>query len=222
MFGFFFFRMQVASGSNLIYFITGNGSITNFPFVPTVKIVTTTPRFRLLERDMDVNAGRYLAGTPMAQLGAELLELSLRVCTGQRTAGERAGHAQVRTQTRHLKRVKGANRVQGGTNAPILTCVLTKVQIWRNWALEAPVDLAPLQASAALRNGTALQPAAAAMNDPDISPLSKLTFDGVVTARPQQCKHASDQLALILPTSVCSGQIAALIANRLNDLLEHT
>ena len=35
---------QVASGCNMILFITGNGSITNFPFVPTLKFVTTTGR----------------------------------------------------------------------------------------------------------------------------------------------------------------------------------
>ena len=57
---------QVASGCNMIYFITGNGSITNFPFVPTVKIVTTTGRFKLLEKDMDVNAGRYLGSFSLA------------------------------------------------------------------------------------------------------------------------------------------------------------
>ena len=39
---------QVASGCNLIFFVTGNGSITNFPFVPTIKIVTTSERYDLL------------------------------------------------------------------------------------------------------------------------------------------------------------------------------
>jgi altronate dehydratase len=86
---------QVAAGCNVIYFTTGNGSVTNFPFVPTVKVVTTTPRFNLLAQDMDVNAGRYLDGEPMEALGAELLDLTLTVAGGQRTAGERAGHAQV-------------------------------------------------------------------------------------------------------------------------------
>jgi hypothetical protein len=42
---------------------SGNGSVTNFPFVPTIKIVTTTGRYQLLSSDMDVNAGLYL-GTP--------------------------------------------------------------------------------------------------------------------------------------------------------------
>ncbi len=32
-------RLQVASGCNLILFTTGNGSITNFPFVPPIKVI---------------------------------------------------------------------------------------------------------------------------------------------------------------------------------------
>ena len=35
---------QVGAGCNLIIFVTGNGSVTNFPFVPTLKITTTTRR----------------------------------------------------------------------------------------------------------------------------------------------------------------------------------
>jgi altronate dehydratase len=54
---------QVASGCNLFLFVTGNGSITNFPFVPTLKITTTTRRHELLIHEMDVNAGRYLDGS---------------------------------------------------------------------------------------------------------------------------------------------------------------
>jgi altronate dehydratase len=86
---------QVASGCNLIYFTTGNGSVTNFPFAPTIKVVTTSPRFELLSKDMDVNAGAYLDGAPLDALGAALVERTVRVASGERTAGERAGHAQV-------------------------------------------------------------------------------------------------------------------------------
>src|SRR5699024_2880935 len=49
---------QVASGANIILFTTGNGSITNFPFVPTIKIVTTNERYMQLETDVDFCAGR--------------------------------------------------------------------------------------------------------------------------------------------------------------------
>ncbi|HHW88093.1 MAG TPA: altronate dehydratase [Chloroflexi bacterium] len=86
---------QVAAGCNLIYFTTGNGSVTNFPFAPTIKVVTTTPRFTLLAKDMDVNAGAYLDGAALDTLGEALVDLTLRVASGERTAGERAGHAQV-------------------------------------------------------------------------------------------------------------------------------
>ena len=40
----------------MIFFVTGNGSITNFPFVPTIKVITTSDRYKLLSHEMDVNA----------------------------------------------------------------------------------------------------------------------------------------------------------------------
>lgn len=86
---------QVAAGCNLIFFITGNGSITNFPFVPTIKFVTTTRRWNLLSRDMDINAGRYLDGEPLDALGRETFEYAVKIASGLRSVGERAGHAQV-------------------------------------------------------------------------------------------------------------------------------
>ena len=80
---------QVASGSNMIFFVTGNGSITNFPFVPTLKIVTTTGRYDMLEKDMDVNAGAYLDGTPMEELGESMLNVTVDVASGERSVGEK-------------------------------------------------------------------------------------------------------------------------------------
>lgn len=86
---------QVASGCNLIFFTTGNGSITNFPFVPTIKIVTTTGRYNLLSNEMDVNAGAYLDGTPLDALTQETLDLTIRIASGELSKGERAQHSQV-------------------------------------------------------------------------------------------------------------------------------
>ena len=111
---------QVAAGSNLILFITGNGSITNFPFVPTLKFVTTTGRFELLANEMDVNAGRYNDGMEMDALGAETFELALDIASGQRSKGELAGHAQVsfwrdwpRTGTEGLEEIAGQPAPEG-------------------------------------------------------------------------------------------------------------
>jgi len=163
---------QVASGANLIYFVTGNGSITNFPFAPTIKIVTTSARFELLEHDMDINAGAYQDGTSMDELGADLFKHTLAVAAGTRSRGELAGHAQV--------------------------------SIWRNWqrqdtdGLEEVLDRAePLGEALAIQVETAA---------------ADLRFEALKTAS----GHASDQIGLILPTSLCSGQIARMTAERLN------
>ena len=86
---------QVAAGCTMILFTTGNGSITNFPFVPTMKIMTNSGRYNMLAREMDVNAGRYLDGAPMDELAFEAFKLMVRIASGERSAGERVGYPQV-------------------------------------------------------------------------------------------------------------------------------
>ena len=162
---------QVAAGSNLILFITGNGSITNFPFVPTLKFVTTTGRFELLANEMDVNAGRYNDGMEMDALGAETFELALDIASGQRSKGELAGHAQV--------------------------------SVWRDWPRTGKEGLEEIAAQP-VPNGRPL-----AVRD---APPLDLAFDALVT----EDGVAADQIALVMPTSLCSGQVARLIADELD------
>lgn len=77
-------------------FTTGNGSITNFPFVPTIKVLTTSKRYNLLSRDMDVNAGQLLDGTlNIDELGKQTFHLLAKIVSGQKSKGEKAGHHQV-------------------------------------------------------------------------------------------------------------------------------
>ena len=163
---------QVAAGANMIFFITGNGSITNFPFVPTLKVVTTSQRFNMLERDMDVNAGAYQDGTPMDELGRSMFDLTVASASGARTKGEQAGHAQV--------------------------------SLWRDWRQTDGSHLERLQ-QAPLPNGAALSVAG-------LATAPAQTFQAVRTA----AGVATDQIGLLLPTSLCSSQIARLIADRLN------
>lgn len=161
---------QVASGCNLIFFVTGNGSITNFPFVPTVKVVTTTARYELLHRDMDINAGQYLDGVDMDTLGQALYRRTLQVAGGQRSLGEQAGHAQI--------------------------------QLWRNWALDT--DAEKPQAVIPPLPGKAIQ-----VPVPD--QISAFSFTGV-RHRDHVIPHP---ICLIVPTSLCSGQIAHMAVRRL-------
>ena len=163
---------QVASGSNMIFFVTGNGSITNFPFVPTIKIVTTTGRYEMLKNDMDVNAGAYQDGIPMEELGQQMLNLTVDVAAGERSVGEKAGHSQV--------------------------------SVWRNWKQTGSVNPeAVLSADTPTGKPIPVQPAI---------PQSEHTFSAIQTKN----GYRSDQIGLILPTSLCSGQIAQMIAERLN------
>lgn len=162
---------QVASGCNLILFITGNGSITNFPFVPTLKFVTTTGRFEMLANEMDVNAGRYNDGMPMDDLGAETFELVRRVASGERSKGEAAGHAQV--------------------------------SIWREWKQSDAGRLERLRAEA--------RPGGAPLRAVEADPL-ELCYDAF--AGPNG--PCADRIGLVMPTSICSGQVAELVAQDLN------
>ncbi|MBF2760467.1 MAG: UxaA family hydrolase [Ectothiorhodospiraceae bacterium AqS1] len=163
---------QVASGANLIFFITGNGSITNFPFVPTLKFVTTSARFQMLEKEMDVNAGRYNDGQSMESLAQETFALACRIASGEPDKGEIAGHSQV--------------------------------QIWREW----PQGQGGESRIEAIRNAKA----------PDGRPLATLPMpplrlDLQLFAGP--LGPSADRIALVMPTSLCSGQPARLIAEDL-------
>lgn len=162
---------QVASGCNMIFFVTGNGSITNFPFVPTLKVVTTTERYNLLSKDMDVNAGAYLDGTSMDELGRSMFELTREVASGKRSKGEKAGHAQV--------------------------------SIWRAWHQTSTDNLVQIQAA----------------QEPQGTPIEIKTMpietEHTYQALASGSKLASNRVGLVLPTSLCSGQIANMAAAQL-------
>ncbi len=165
---------QVASGCNLVLFITGNGSITNFPFVPTLKIVTTTKRYKQLELDMDINAGEYLDGTTLSALKGKYFNLALETCEGRRTVGEKAGHSQA--------------------------------QIWRNWHMGSERQL-----TSALQSPS-----------PSGVPLKLTWTSELISQKPQKIKITESlsktfQKSIIIPTSLCSSEVASRIAKELND-----
>jgi len=111
---------QVGAGCNIICFTTGNGSVTNFPFVPTIKVTSTTRRHLLLENEMDINAGAYLDGTPMDELCRSSFDYLRKVASGKLTQGEKAGHYQVsiwrnwaQTDTSQLEIIKHTPKPTG-------------------------------------------------------------------------------------------------------------
>jgi len=177
---------QVASGCNVVFFTTGNGAVTNFPFVPTIKFLTTTARFNIMPGDMDVNAGRYLDGMPMMDLAEEVIRLTTAVASGQRTAGERAGHAQV--------------------------------QIWREWQQNAPA--LPDRPLPCLTIGPPITAPTEGWKsyDLDMPPLLMLPVSVGSRSSAKGTTHASKRVALMLPTSLCSSEIAGATAATVKQL----
>ncbi|WP_020385128.1 UxaA family hydrolase [Kribbella catacumbae] len=178
---------QVASGCNLIFFTTGNGSITNFPFVPTIKFVTTSTRYELLHAEMDVDAGRYLTGTPMDDLTAETFDLTVRVASGEPSAGERAGHSQV--------------------------------SIWRNWRQNGPREGISITPDGRTTRNLLDLPAEDRDAPLPATPLpfttpASLAFAplGALRLLRVDDRVVPEAVGLILPTSLCSGQIALRLA----------
>lgn len=158
---------QVAAGANVVLFTTGNGSITNFPFVPTLKIVTTHERFQLLESDMDFDAGQVLEGESLELASGRLRQLLLETASGIRSKGEHTGQYQT--------------------------------QIWRNAFFPTANQLIPTVTESGPRfSGVPL--IAADRNDT------------LVRAR----SEGAPMYSLVLPTSLCSGQVAEQIAAHIN------
>jgi len=82
---------QVASGANLIVFTTGRGSVSGYKPVPCIKVATNSEMFARMHEDMDIDTGDILTGTTLAQKGAEMFELFLRVASGEATKSEDLG-----------------------------------------------------------------------------------------------------------------------------------
>ena len=78
----------VAGGANVLVFTTGRGSVYGCKPAPSIKVATNTPLFNHMEGDMDINAGRVLEGTPVAEVGEEIFEKILAVASGEKTKSE--------------------------------------------------------------------------------------------------------------------------------------
>ena len=81
----------VASGANIVCFTTGRGSCYGCKPTPSIKIATNTPMYERMIDDMDIDAGRVLTGTPVAEVGREIFDFILEVASGRKTKSEQHG-----------------------------------------------------------------------------------------------------------------------------------
>jgi altronate hydrolase len=83
---------QVAAGCNIVAFTTGRGSCFGFKPAPSIKIATNTAMYQRMVEDMDVNCGTIIDGEETIEAaGRRILELVLRVASGERSKSEALG-----------------------------------------------------------------------------------------------------------------------------------
>jgi len=83
---------QIASGSNLVAFTTGRGSVSGFKPSPSIKLATNTEMYERMSEDMDVNCGDIIsAGVSIEQKGEEIFELLIRIASGEKSKSEALG-----------------------------------------------------------------------------------------------------------------------------------
>lgn len=82
---------QLAGGCNLIVFTTGRGSGFASNVAPCIKVASNSTLFERMNEDMDFNAGKIIDGEPMAIAADALLNLVIRVASGERTQSEQNG-----------------------------------------------------------------------------------------------------------------------------------
>jgi altronate hydrolase len=92
----------ISTGSQIILFVTGRGSVIGAPIAPLVKITGNSATFRTMTDDMDFDAGRVLAGQlTLPQAGRELADLVVRVAAGGVSKSEGLGHREYFIMYKH-------------------------------------------------------------------------------------------------------------------------
>lgn len=83
----------IACGAHLILFTTGRGSVVGSAISPVIKVCANPETYRLLEEDMDVDAGRILEGrATLDEVGREIVDLLVALGNGAQSKSEELGH----------------------------------------------------------------------------------------------------------------------------------
>ncbi len=83
----------IACGAHMVMFSTGRGSVVGSAISPVIKICANPDTYVRMADDMDVDAGRILAGAASVDdVGHEIAELVKRIAAGAPTKSETLGH----------------------------------------------------------------------------------------------------------------------------------
>lgn len=83
---------QVASGSNIVTFTTGRGSVYGCKPAPSLKLATNSTMYRKMSDDMDINCGPVVdEGVSVEEMGRRIFDRLLEVASGSKTKSEEHG-----------------------------------------------------------------------------------------------------------------------------------
>ncbi len=83
----------IACGAHLILFVTGRGSVVGSALAPVLKICANPETYTRMADDMDVDAGRILAGAAtLDEVGDEIFAAVIAAAGGRPTRSEALGH----------------------------------------------------------------------------------------------------------------------------------
>ena len=92
----------ISTGSQLVLFVTGRGSVIGSPIAPLIKITGNSATYRAMAEDMDFDAGRVLTGDiTLAQAGSELAQMIAQVAAGEPSKPEALGHREYFIMYKH-------------------------------------------------------------------------------------------------------------------------
>ncbi|MCS2608294.1 UxaA family hydrolase [Halomonas dongshanensis] len=84
---------QIASGSNVVCFTTGRGSVSGFKPAPCLKLATNTTMYEKMQEDMDINCGVIVDGTDSVErVGERIFERIIAIASGDMSASESLGY----------------------------------------------------------------------------------------------------------------------------------
>jgi altronate hydrolase len=87
---------QVASGATMIAFTTGRGSAYGCKPSPSIKLSSNTAIYKRMTDDIDLDCGPIASGqASVEEKGAEIVDLLLRVASGEKSKSEELGYGGV-------------------------------------------------------------------------------------------------------------------------------
>ncbi|GAA3615308.1 UxaA family hydrolase [Flavivirga amylovorans] len=83
----------IATGAQVVLFVTGRGSVIGSPIAPLLKVTGNAETFKNMEGDMDFDASKVLSGEQtMEEAALDLAKLIINVCSGMASKPEALGH----------------------------------------------------------------------------------------------------------------------------------